>query len=449
MLAAFTSKAWRQLARRRRQLTVVWEQEGYRGFAYRMRKVAAEKIRPRTVELDVLPEDVLAADLTRRFTPPVFKRKPGSPFTLHWVITPSHPGSGGHTTTYRIITYLESRGFRNELYFYDPFGGDHQYYVEIARKEYGVTCPIRNAREGIRDADAIIATAWECAYAVYNSRCAGKRFYFVQDYEPAFYATGTKSLLAENTYRMGFHGITAGPWLAKKLSKDFGMETDFFPFGCDTRRYFVKSGLPRTGIAFYARASTPRRGVELGLLALELVARRNPGTQIHLFGGSLGPLPFPSTDHGVVTPSELNEIYNRCVAGLCLSLTNVSLVPLEMLAAGCIPVVNEAVHNRMVLDNSHVCYASPTPHALAAALERLIAQSTPASARQATESVVSASWEDAGAAVEACFRMTLGDADQSAAKPSMNPETAFGQPRVVSAFEDCASTPQGRKDLDV
>ena len=81
-----------------------------------------------------------------------------------------------------------------------------------------------------------------------------------------------------------------------------------------------------------------------------------------------GKLPFPFKDHGLLRPSELNKIYNRCFAGLSLSMTNVSLVPHEMLSAGCIPVVNAAEHNRIVLDNSFVRYASPTPHALADAL---------------------------------------------------------------------------------
>lgn len=64
----------------------------------------------------------------------------------------------------------------------------------------------------------------------------------------------------------------------------------------------------------------------------------------------VGPTPFRCVDHGLASPTELNAIYNCCFAGLSLSLTNVSLVPLEMLAAGCIAVVNDAAHNRIVLE---------------------------------------------------------------------------------------------------
>ena len=72
---------------------------------------------------------------------------------------------------------------------------------------------------------------------------------------------------------------------------------------------------------------------------------------IHLYGEPAGRLPFAATEHGLLPPEQLNTLYNRCIAGLVLSATNVSLVPHEMLAAGCIPVVNDAEHNRIVLDN--------------------------------------------------------------------------------------------------
>ena len=116
---------------------------------------------------------------------------------------------------------------------------------------------------------------------------------------------------------------------------------------------------------------------------------------IHLFGEPPGRLPFPVVDHGVLTPAELGSLYNRCWAGLALSMTNVSLVPLEMLAAGCIPVMNDAEHNRIVLGDVPVRYAPAEPRALAAALARSSARETstgPSSCR----SVQSASWSDAG-----------------------------------------------------
>ena len=254
----------------------------------------------------------------------------------------------------------------------------------------------------------MVATSWPTAYAVFNATCAGKRFYFVQDFEPYFDPVGTHSVLAENTYRMSFHGITAGEWLAQKLSREYGMQADYFPFGCDTSLYRRDAARQRSGVAFYVRTGTPRRGTELGLLALELFARREPEVPIHLFGERLEDLTFQCINHGLVSPSKLNEIYNQCFAGLCLSFTNLSLVPYEMLAAGCIPIINDAEHNRIVLSNPHVRYTPPTPHALAAALEDVMrASDFSVLSRMAAESVKSTTWDHAGAAVDAAFKRAL------------------------------------------
>jgi len=160
---------------------------------------------------------------------------------------------------------------------------------------------------------------------------------------------------------------------------------------------------------FYARPEAARRGFELGLMAIEAFAARRPEIDIHFYGDKMGKLPFRFVDHGRVSPEELNQIYNQCYAGLSVSLTNVSLVPHEMLAAGCIPIVNDAAHNRIVLNNSFVRYAPAYPLALASELERLV--TTPdfdSLSEAAAASVRSVTWDDAGATVDGIFRRTLG-----------------------------------------
>ena len=110
----------------------------------------------------------------------------------------------------------------------------------------------------------------------------------------------------------------------------------------------------------------------------------------------------------MLRPGELNGIYNRCFAGLSLSMTNVSLVPHEMLSAGCIPVVNDAEHNRVVLNNSFVRYALSTPHALADALSDVVSTDNFAAlAASASSSVSSASWEEAAQNVATALRRSV------------------------------------------
>ena len=236
---------------------------------------------------------------------------------------------------------------------------------------------------------------------VFNSRCSGKRFYLVQDFEPYFYPVGSISLLAENTYRMGFHGITIGECFVDKLRSEFGMVVDSFEYGSDSTRYRRLTDAKRSGVVFYARPHAPRRGFELGMMSLEVFAARRPDVDIHIYGHKMGKLPFAFHDHGHVTPEQLNDIYNQCYAGLSLSFTNVSLVALEMLAAGCIPIVNESVHIRTDVDNSFIRYALPHPHALASALEDVIEIADFDSlSRVAAASVRPGSWQDAGAKVD-------------------------------------------------
>src|SRR5690606_31240584 len=77
--------------------------------------------------------------------------------------------------------------------------------------------PVEPLRTSLPPADFTIATHWSTAWSVRALGNARKLVYFVQDYEPAFYAAGAHAAFAEATYRLGFHGITAGRWLAREL----------------------------------------------------------------------------------------------------------------------------------------------------------------------------------------------------------------------------------------
>ena len=115
-------------------------------------------------------------------------------------------------------------------------------------------------------------------------------------------------------------------------------------------------------------------------------------------------VPFPHENPGNVQVGELNVLYNRCAVGLVLSLTNMSLLPLELLAAGVIPVVNDAPNNRMVSDNPFIAYAPPTPRALADAIVAILDRDDqPEYARKASASLARATWEESGAQFLAAF----------------------------------------------
>lgn len=399
--------------------------EGVSGLTRRVRERAAQRLSPpgnNRLQVDrsdlVRAADIGSADWR---LPPPLPAQPDEPLDLAWVTVPLFPGAGGHTTLVRIMSSLEHAGHRCTIYAHDRHGWSIEQHRRTVRQGWpGLKAEVRDAADGIEDAHGIFATSWETAYKVLGSDARGLRFYLVQDFEPAFYPAGSEALMAEATYRFGFHGITAGSWLAMMLNRDYGMTTDHFDFGCDLEQYGLQGRNGRNGICLYTRPTTARRAFELSLSALDLFAERHPGVEIHLYGenSEIGRLPFTATEHGKLTPDELNALYNRCAAGLVLSATNVSLVPHEMLAAGCIPVVNDAVHNRMVLDNPHVAYAPATPFDLANALSALVDR--PASDRQSAAEVAAASvqgqtWGDAGAMVERAVRRAVGAAVASSA----------------------------------
>jgi hypothetical protein len=74
-----------------------------------------------------------------------------------------------------------------------------------------------------------------------------------------------------------------------------------------------------------------------------------------------------------------------------------SLLPLELMASGVIPVLNEGPNNDKVVDSEFIRYAAPSPHALAEAVVAELARPdlTDRSANAAA-SVVPMTWDRPG-----------------------------------------------------
>lgn len=367
--------------------------DGVGELGARLVRRATRRLDARPTLLPVFPDDLLADPVPERPRP-----VPSGPLTVNWVMTPPSPGSGGHTTIFRVLHQVEALGHTCNVLLYDRYLGNVDRHREVVDRHFGgVTGTIVDARRSAPTADAVVATSWDTAYPVVRTPRQGRRIYFVQDFEPWFHASGSLSILAENTYRMGMRGVTVGPWLAGKLRDEFGMACDHIPFGHDPDVYRLLPPRPRDAVGFFARPSVPRRGFELGVLALQHFADRHPDVPIHVFGARVAGLPFRHVAHGLLSPDGLNELYNGCAAVLVLSMSNVSLVPLEVLAAGAIPVMNDADHSRAPLDSPHVVYAEPEPRALAAALGDVVGRRATAAPQAVADSTRAHRWDGAGA----------------------------------------------------
>ena len=340
------------------------------------------------------------------------------PYTTAWIMSPPGESSGGHQNIFRFLSYLEAAGHRVKIFLYwsqkIPVDADRvREMIERSsayptlKASYALYDPAVGVGE---DVDAIFATGWETAYPAYLDRSRARRYYFVQDFEPSSYPVGSENQLAENTYRFGFEAFTAGRWLAKKLHDEYGMRTHPFDFASDLSLYQRTNDQRRKDIFFYARPVTMRRGFELGCMVLADVKKRRPDIRIHMAGWDVSDwkVPFDYVNHGAMKLEELSPLYNRCAAALVMSLTNLSLLPLELLSCGTIPVVNDAPNNRLVADNPNIDYVPLSPGALAAELIRIVdADDQVEASRRAAASVESLSWADSGRRFVADFEEAM------------------------------------------
>jgi hypothetical protein len=288
--------------------------------------------------------------------------------TINWVIPPYGKGSGGHLNIFRFITNLESLGFNCRIVI---VGSPQPVSAEQAKKEiedwfFPLKAEIFLGMDNAQAACYTIATEWRTAYWVRSFSATKHRCYFVQDFEPWFFAMGSEYVFAEQTYSFGFYGITAGTWLKEKLALEYGMQTAAVGFSYDRHLY---QKLPRRNepiviqrVFFYARPPTQRRAFELGLLVLNEVTKRMPQVEVVFAGWDVSGyvIPFKHLNAGLLSLEELPDLYSQCDVALVLSLSNLSLLPLELMACGTPVVSNKAPWTEWLLNEDNARLSATT-----------------------------------------------------------------------------------------
>lgn len=331
-----------------------------------------------------------------------------TPKSIHWILPRLSAGSGGHRTASRMIQNLIDRGYDVTVWINNPRHSDIGHLAADMERFYGVRgCTVRELQDPSEiKCDALIATDAWTAFPAAVAETVGRKYYFVQDYEPLFQEAGSASVFLDYTYSFGFYPITAGTWLKTMLKSRFNQSAGSFNLAVDHEIYntnFRKDPELPT-IVFYARGNTPRRCVELGFMALELLKQKLPEVQIILFGfeGKGSRLRIGAEIHGIIPPTEIAKLYARSTIGLSLSATNHSLIPNEMMASG-LPVLElNTPNNTSVYPKGTVSYADPHPALIAekavellsnGALRNKIRQKSIQYTRQLT-------WSNAALAVE-------------------------------------------------
>jgi glycosyltransferase involved in cell wall biosynthesis len=261
-------------------------------------------------------------------------------------------------------------------------------------------------------ADVAIATGWQTVHAMLELERCRARAYVVNDHEPEFYASSAEHALSAETYTYGMHCIAASPWLRDRLIELYGASAEAFQLGVDHAVYRPRAVKRRRDtVIYYARFVTPRRAVPVGLMALAELKRRRPETRVVLFGSNEKVDTSFEYEHvDVLSPEQLSWLYSEATVGLCLSLTNFSLMPKEMLACG-LPCVELAGISAESIFGEHgpLELAPLDSNRIADALERLLEdeEHREGRSREGIEFVASHTWDQATDEVEAGLRHAL------------------------------------------
>jgi len=266
--------------------------------------------------------------------------------TIVWILPGLPLGSGGHRNILRFASFLSTKSYHCVALVVDARHSTSE-LASIMENHYGTDgLTVSTSLSDLKTADIVFATHHSTVTVVRRYAHAHSRWaYLVQDFEPYFYPMGTDYLHARETYEDArLEIVCSGPWMADKIREVTGRSVPFFQFPVDKSIYFLgdEPSHRREGIAFFAKADTPRRLFDIGIRALGIVRRLRPDIPVTLFGSDSATRALAGTPFTVVgllpELSDLADLYRRHRLGLIFSPTNPSLVPFEMMACGLVPI---------------------------------------------------------------------------------------------------------------
>lgn len=285
--------------------------------------------------------------------------------TAIWLVPDLIKGSGGHRTILHHANYMQQNGWKITLAL-EPGMINGRNASQKIKDLFGYSfSDVRIGWDDIDGYDAYFATIWYSAETIKNAN--GHKFYFVQDYEALFYPMGSEYLGAENSYSLGLNHVTIGRWLTYKI-RSMGFKSAYFEFSADDNIYYRNLNLTREDniVCFIHQPEKSRRCAQLGLEALAIVSYYRPDVKIVLYGSnSQSSINFPHENLGLISLEECAKLYNRSSVGLCISASNPSRIPFEMLMCG-LPVVDLWRENNLYdFDDSCVVLAQGNAESIA------------------------------------------------------------------------------------
>ncbi|MCT8351853.1 rhamnosyltransferase WsaF family glycosyltransferase [Photorhabdus kayaii] len=292
---------------------------------------------------------------------------------IAWFIPQLIEGSGGHRTMLQHAAHLEKMGHNCTIYLEDK--SEKVSGSEVINKLFGLQFTnVIYDWNNAQPCDAAVATIWYSASFVAALPFDCKRFYFVQDFEAYFNPVGDAFLMAENSYCYGLTPITIGRWLRHKLKNDFSVESYHFEFGANTNIYKHMPTIKKEkAVCFIYQPDKPRRCSRIGIEALGIVKHCMPDVKIYLYGSSIKDNLWFEHEHlGLLDLNKCNELYNKCSAGLCISSSNPSRIPFEMMNAG-LPVIEVWRENNLYdFSEDAMLLCKQTPESIAAGVMKVL-----------------------------------------------------------------------------
>ncbi len=218
----------------------------------------------------------------------------------------------------------------------------------------------------IKAPDVVVASSWDTVFFAKRFENSYK-MYFVQDYEPFFYTFGEEYLMCRNTYLQGLHMVSLGDWNREMILKEFGavrdgrnttikdvageerellIDTVSFPYDStgyekSERDFESYRDKKKITIAVYLKYYGKRLPDLIPYMLVNTAEKlKSFGMELEVlyFGEAKTFTPKGGRNLGQLNRQELNDLYRKADFGMVASMSNISLVPYEMHAAG-LPVI--------------------------------------------------------------------------------------------------------------
>lgn len=272
--------------------------------------------------------------------------------TINWFIPDiDMPFFGGLNTAFRLADKLGREhgvknrfvvlGARNELFIRTALAaafaslGDAEIVFYEGRDEEIAELP---------PADIAVATLWLTAMHVAKATGVKRKFYLMQDFEPAFYPASTMYAMAEESYRLGLYGLCNTDSMGRIYSGMYHGESMSFTPAVD-RGVYHPHGRREKGddepVTIFAYARDHFRNCwELVYSALSEIKRIH-GDKVRIVAAGARYLP-PSADFidmGLLDYRATGRVYRETDIGITMQISrHPSYLPLELMASG-VPMV--------------------------------------------------------------------------------------------------------------